>query len=88
MRQNRDLIIKDISISGKDMGSVSMSGLMGGLTKEFFSGDKVMMQVALLGLKAKQVNLKVEEKALSPTRSKFMPKKKICRKTKYAARCL
>ncbi|RRY05451.1 hypothetical protein [Brucella anthropi] len=61
---NQDLIIKDISISGKDMGSVSMSGLMGGLTKEFFSGDKVMMQVALLGLKAKQVNLKVEEKGI------------------------
>lgn len=26
---NQNLIIKDISISGKDMGSVSMSGLMG-----------------------------------------------------------
>lgn len=61
---NQNLIIKDISISGKDMGSVSMSGLMGGLTKEFFSGDKVMMQVALLGLKAKQVNLKIEEKGI------------------------
>ncbi|MEJ5019751.1 hypothetical protein WH297_08365 [Ochrobactrum vermis] len=61
---NQNLIIKDISISGKDMGAVSMSGLMGGFTKEFFSGDKVMMQVALLGLKAQQVNLKVEEKGL------------------------
>jgi hypothetical protein len=61
---NQNLIIKDISISGKDMGSVSMSGLMGGFTKEFFSGDKVMTQVALLGLKARQVNLKIEEKGL------------------------
>src|SRR5690606_4139761 len=61
---NQNLIIKDISISGKDMGSVSMSGLMGGFTKEFFSGDKVMTQVALLGLKAKQVNLKIQEKGI------------------------
>ncbi|MBQ0708662.1 MULTISPECIES: hypothetical protein [unclassified Ochrobactrum] len=61
---NQTLNIKDISISGKDMGSVSMSGLMGGFTKEFFSGDKVMTQVALLGLKAKQVNLKIEEKGI------------------------
>lgn len=61
---NQNLIIKDISISGKDMGSVSMSGLMGGFTKEFFSGDKVMTQVALLGLKARQVNLKIEEKGI------------------------
>ncbi|KAB2685213.1 hypothetical protein [Brucella pseudintermedia] len=61
---NQNLIIKDISISGKDMGSVSISGLMGGFTKEFFSGDKVMTQVALLGLKARQVNLKIEEKGL------------------------
>ncbi|ERI14333.1 hypothetical protein ACS5UA_01640 [Brucella sp. RRSP16] len=61
---NQNLIIKDISVSGKDMGSVSMSGLMGGFTKEFFSGDKVMTQVALLGLKAKQVNLKIQEKGI------------------------
>ncbi|WP_139976173.1 hypothetical protein [Ochrobactrum sp. CGA5] len=58
---NQNLIIKDISISGKDMASISMSGLMGGFTKEFFSGDKVMMQVALLGLKARQVNVKVQD---------------------------
>ncbi|MFQ0812956.1 hypothetical protein AVM02_11865 [Brucella anthropi] len=58
---SQNLTIKDISISGKDMAAISMSGLMGGLTKEFFSGDKVMMQVALLGLKARQVNLKIQD---------------------------
>ncbi|KXO76250.1 hypothetical protein [Brucella anthropi] len=73
---NQNLIIKDISISGKDMGTVSMSGLMGGLTKEFFSGDKVMMQVALLGLKAKQVNLKIEEKGIISKAIKTYAKEK------------
>ncbi len=61
---NQNLIIKDISVSGQDMGSVSLSGLVGGFTKEFFSGDKVMTQVALLGLKAQQVSLKIEEKGI------------------------
>ena len=62
--QSQNLVIKDISTSGKDMGSISLSGLMGGVTKEFFSGDKVLMQVAALGLKAREVKLKVEEQGL------------------------
>jgi len=61
---NQNLVISDISVSGKDMGSVSVNGLMGGFTKEFFSGDKVMTQVAALGLKAREVKVKVEEKGL------------------------
>lgn len=61
---NQSLVIKDFSVSGKDMGSVSLSGLMGGFTKEFFSGDKVLTQVAALGLKAREVKLKIEEKGL------------------------
>lgn len=61
---NQNLIIKDLSLSGTDMGKVSMTGLMGGFTKEFFSGDKVLAQVALLGLKAREVTLKVENEGL------------------------
>jgi hypothetical protein len=61
---NQSLVIKDLSLSGKDMGKVSMSGLMGGFTKEFFSGDKVLAQVALLGLKAREVKLKIEEQGI------------------------
>jgi len=61
---NQNLVISDISVSGKDMGRVSVNGLMGGFTKEFFSGDKVMTQVAALGLKAREVKVKVEEKGL------------------------
>ncbi len=61
----QSLIIKDISVSGKDMGKISMSGLMGGFSKEFFSGDKVLAQVALLGLKARELKLKVENEGLA-----------------------
>lgn len=61
---DQSLVIKDLSVSGKDMGKVSMSGLMGGFTKEFFSGDKVLAQVALLGLKAREVKLKIEEQGI------------------------
>ncbi|MBC8717164.1 hypothetical protein [Ochrobactrum sp. Marseille-Q0166] len=62
---SQSLVIKDLSLSGKDMGKVTMSGLMGGFTKEFFSGDKVLTQVALLGLKAREVNLKIENQGLA-----------------------
>ncbi|MEY9536348.1 hypothetical protein [Sinorhizobium fredii] len=59
---NQTLAIKDISVSGKDVGSLSLSGLMGGFTKDFFSGDTAMAQVALLGLTAREMNLKIEDK--------------------------
>jgi len=47
------------------------SGLLGGFTKEFFSGDKVLAQVALLGLKAREVKLKIEEQGLIEKGLKF-----------------
>ncbi|MEN5298659.1 hypothetical protein ABE530_09915 [Brucella sp. TWI559] len=68
---SQSLIIKDLSLSGKDMGKVTMSGLMGGFTKEFFSGDKVLAQVALLGLKAREVKLKIENEGLAEKSLKF-----------------
>jgi hypothetical protein len=61
---NQNLVIKDISLSGKDLGSFSLSGLMGGFTKQFFSGDKAMTQVALFGLTAREVKLKIEDNGL------------------------
>lgn len=61
---NQNLVIKDISLSGKDLGRFSLSGLMGGFTKQFFSGDKAMTQVALFGLTAREVKLKIEDNGL------------------------
>ncbi|APG95567.1 hypothetical protein [Sinorhizobium americanum] len=58
---NQALVIEDISVSGKDVGSLSLSGLMGGFTKDFFSGDPAMTQVALFGLTARNVKLKLKD---------------------------
>lgn len=61
---NENLVIKDISLSGKDMGSFSFSGLMGGASKDFFSGDMTAAQVALFGLTAREATLKLEDKGI------------------------
>ncbi len=69
--EKQNLVIKDISVSGQDMGSIALSGLFGGFTEQIFSGDKVMMQVAALGIKAREASLKVEEKGLIAKALKF-----------------
>lgn len=61
---NQNLVIKDISFGGKDVGSLSVSGMIGGFTKEFFSFDTTMTQVALLGLTAQEVKLKIRDEGL------------------------
>lgn len=61
---NQNLVIKDISLSAKDMGSLSLSGLVGGFTKDFFSFDTTMTQVALFGLTAREVSVKIEDEGL------------------------
>ncbi|MEI2298575.1 hypothetical protein [Ensifer sp. MJa1] len=61
---NENLVIKDISVSGKDMGSLSFSGLMGGASKDFFSGDMTAAQVALFGLTAREAKLKLEDNGI------------------------
>ncbi len=61
---SQKLFVKDFSVRAENMGSLSLSGEVGGFSKAFFSGDKVLTQVALLGLKAREVKLKVEEKGL------------------------
>lgn len=61
---SESLIIKDISYKGENLGSIAFSGVMGGMTRDFFSGDKAMMQIAALGLTAKEANLRIEDKGL------------------------
>ncbi|KOF17407.1 hypothetical protein AC244_17950 [Ensifer adhaerens] len=59
-----NLVIKEISLSGKDMGSLSFSGIMGGVTTDFFSGDMTASQMALFGLTAREAKLKIEDKGI------------------------
>ncbi|MHC3940666.1 hypothetical protein [Paenochrobactrum sp. BZR 201-1] len=61
---SESLLIKDISYKGENLGSFALSGVMGNMSREFFSGDKVMMQVAALGLKAKEINLRIHDEGM------------------------
>lgn len=70
----QSLLFKDISYKADKLGSVALSGTMGGMSKDFFSGDQVLMQVALIGLKAKELNLRIEDKGLIDTAFKVAAK--------------
>ncbi|QRX65356.1 hypothetical protein JS578_14040 (plasmid) [Dysgonomonadaceae bacterium zrk40] len=63
-KANKALIVEDIGFSGDDMGSVSLSGVVGGFGEAFFSGDKALMQAAVFGLNGRAVTLKVENDGL------------------------
>jgi hypothetical protein len=57
-------VITDISLSGKDVGSLSLSGLMGGFTQEFFSFDTTKTLMAVSELTAREVNFKIRDEGL------------------------
>ncbi len=56
-----DLVIRKMYFSGKDMGSIEMSGLLSGVTRQFFSLDATNAQAALLGLTARELKLTVKD---------------------------
>jgi len=58
------LALKDISISGVDMGKVEVSGQFDNVNKDFFSGDATAMQAAALGALIKEVHLSFENTGL------------------------
>jgi hypothetical protein len=59
-----ELMIRDISLSGADMGSFALSGLLGNITKDAFNPDSAVSMVALLGANAKNISFQVENKGL------------------------
>ncbi|MDX1197231.1 hypothetical protein GOL94_07380 [Sinorhizobium medicae] len=59
------LVIKEISTSLKDLAAFSFSGVMGGVSGDFFSGDEAKMRVALFGLTAREAELEIEDKGLA-----------------------
>lgn len=68
---NQNLVVRDISFGGKDVGSLSLSGMIGGFTEEFFSFDTTKTQVALLGLTARELKLKIRDEGLMARGIKF-----------------
>ncbi|MCZ7888675.1 MULTISPECIES: hypothetical protein [Agrobacterium] len=61
---NSNLVIRDISLSSKDFGSVNFAGLVGGFTEEFFSFDVNRAQAALFGLAGREVKLTIKDEGL------------------------
>ncbi|WP_209089807.1 hypothetical protein [Agrobacterium tumefaciens] len=61
---NSNLVIRDISLSSKDIGSIKFSGLASGFTEEFFSFDINRAQAALFGLAGRELTLTVKDEGL------------------------
>ncbi|WP_320200635.1 hypothetical protein RMR16_024765 (plasmid) [Agrobacterium sp. rho-13.3] len=61
---NNSLLIKEISLGSKGLGSVSLTGTVGGFTKEFFSLDNDLAQLALFGLTARELKLSVKDEGV------------------------
>lgn len=61
---NSNLVIRDISLSSRDFGSVNLAGLVSGFTEEFFSFDVNRAQAALFGLAGREVKLTVKDEGL------------------------
>lgn len=58
------LALKDFSLKGECMGTVSLSGLLGNVTRDLFAGDVAVMQAAVLGAAVKEVGLRLENDGL------------------------
>lgn len=59
-----EFTIGNVALAGVDMGSIALSGLLGNIGKDVFSGDQALMQVALLGASAKKLDIEVKDKGL------------------------
>ena len=61
---NQNIVVRDISTTAEDLVTISFSGLMGGASKDLFSGDTTAAQMALFGLTVREAKLKIEEKGI------------------------
>jgi hypothetical protein len=59
-----ELSIRETSLRGQDMGSITMTGLLGGVTKDIFDSDTAIASVALVGARAKSLDVTIENKGL------------------------
>ena len=59
-----EIAVSEFSFQGKDMGSISLTGLFGNVSKDIFSHDTALATVALVSARAKTLDLVVENKGL------------------------
>lgn len=62
---DNEFVLKDASVSGANMGSATLKGTLGNVTRDVFSSDSTIAQFALLASTVKSVGLSVENKGLA-----------------------
>jgi hypothetical protein len=59
-----EIALKEVSVQGQDMGSLSLTGTIGNVTKDLFSADGATAAAALIGAKAKSADVVIEDRGL------------------------
>jgi hypothetical protein len=59
-----EIALKEVSVQGQDLGSLSLTGTIGNVTKDLFNPDEATAAAALIGAKAKAADIVVEDKGL------------------------
>jgi hypothetical protein len=59
-----EIRLSEVSLQGKEIGSISLNGLIGNVSKDLFSTDEASVAAAAIGLKAKEAHVVVEDKGL------------------------
>jgi hypothetical protein len=59
-----EIALSEVSAQGQDMGSLSLAGTIGSVSKELFSPDEAIAAAALIGMKAKSADVVVEDRGL------------------------
>lgn len=60
----QELVVRDISVDGKDMGTATLRGVIGRVSREVFNTDTAVASVALLSAAAKSIELVIEDRGL------------------------
>lgn len=60
----REIVLRELSVDGADMGSAVLRGVVGNITRDAFNADTAVASVALLGAAAKSAEVTVENRGL------------------------
>jgi hypothetical protein len=59
-----EVLLREVSVRGTDMGSVVLRGVIGNVSKDVFNVDPAIAMVSLIGATARSVELRVENNGL------------------------
>jgi len=59
-----ELVVREVSVNGADMGRATLKGVFGNVGKDAFNADSAIALVALVGATARTLDLTVENKGL------------------------